>query len=60
MLSNKMTAEEFETRDSERIAQGAEQLNEEACDVLDYQTMESLEFPADAKKRGRGCPRYTS
>jgi hypothetical protein len=46
--------------DMERINQAAEGLNAESTDVLDYQTIEPLEFAADAKKRGRGRPRHTS
>jgi hypothetical protein len=43
----------------ERINQAAEGFNAESTDVLDYQTIEPLEFAADAKKRGRGRPRHT-
>ena len=46
--------------DMERINQAAEGLNAESTDALDYQTIEPLQFPVDAKKRGRGRPRHTS
>jgi len=46
--------------DLERINRAAERLNAEASDVLDYQTIERLEFTTGAKKRGRGRPRHTS
>ncbi len=55
----KITEGKFEARDLERINHAAERLNSEANDVLDYQTIPTLEFVADAKKRGRGRPRHT-
>lgn len=44
--------------DLERINQAAEGLNPEAADVLEYQAIGRLEFPA--KKRERGRPRHTT
>jgi hypothetical protein len=44
--------------DRERINQAAEGINAEASHVLDYQTIGRPEFPADAKKLGRGRSRH--
>jgi hypothetical protein len=35
-------------------------LNAKSVDVLDQQTIDPLEFPVGAKKRGRGRPRHTN
>ena len=46
--------------DLERINLAAERPNAEPVDATGHQTIEPLEFAADAKTRGRGRPRYTS
>ncbi len=46
--------------DLERINHVAEEINAEAIDVLEYQTIRRPRFTSDAKRRGRGRPRHTS